>query len=175
MIGFLLRNRRFRKTAHEGQTEFVFQRWCPALDVRAPWALGAANVQKYRQTVALNLEALRRILPEADCTRLFSDPKWQHELPYHAQILAGTTPLQTRADFPLLLDSLWQGVAKAAVAAGKPVPAHPQAPTTEDIAEWDVVLCQMMDLLLEYDALARKKMASGQLVNTLWQRLRPWA
>lgn len=119
-----------------------------------------------------NIAALRRILPEEDCDRLFAEPRWQKETPYHEDLLAGVTPLHNPADLPLLLDSLEQGVAAAAKAAGADLPPVLQRPpAAADLAEWDGVLAEAMDHLLRLDALARQK-GTAAPEKSLWRRVR---
>lgn len=174
LIGFLLRNRRFRPDAHEPQVEFIFQRWCPKAGGRSPWAVSAADVHRFRPTVARNIEALRRILPAEDCDRLFAEPRWLQETFYHEELWAGMTPLDAPADLPLLLDSLQRGVAQAAQVAGdSPPPAIPRPPAGVGLADWDEVLCATMDQLLHFDARAREKMAGHHRgFYTLLHRIR---
>ena len=175
LIGFLLRNRRLRPGAHDPQTEFIFQRWCPRVEVRSPWAAGATHVHRFRPTVARNVEALRRILPEQDCDLLFAEPRWQSEKPYHAELLAGVTPLDTLAELPLLLQSLQHGLAKAAMVAGKsPPPAIPPLPPGAGLADWDEALAATMDQLLQFDRLAREKMAGNANFYNLLEQVRKW-
>lgn len=173
LIGFLLRNRRFRPHAHEPQVEFIFQRWCPNAGGRSPWAVSAADVHRFRPTVALNIAALRRVLPPKDCDRLFADPRWLQETCFHEELWAGMTPLDTPGDLPPLLDNLEQGVAQAAQVAGdSPPPAIRWPSANAGLADWDQVLAATMDQLLHYDASAREKMARGRGFYSLLHRIR---
>lgn len=167
LIGFLLRNRRFRPSPHASYVEFIVQRWCPKLNTRPAWSLGAPHVHRYRPVVAKNIAALREILSKEECDRLFSDPRWQEEKPYHSMILEGVSPLDDPTDLPLLLDSLQQGIVNA---GGTPV--HRQAPSdTTDLAAWDAVLSEAMDQLIERDRLVRRRVTSRSGIQLLVDRI----
>lgn len=151
LIGFLLRNRRFRPSAHQPATEFVFQRWCPKLDTRQPWAVGSAQVLGYRPIVRDTLAALRSILSAEDCARLFDAPRWQAEKPYHDELLAGPTPLDSHTDLPLLWHSLHAGIVRAGgQAANRPMP-----PMDATLSQWDAALSDAMDQLIICDKQVR--------------------
>ena len=152
LIGFLLRNRRFRPHAHQPATEFVFQRWCPKLTTRQPWAVGSAHVLGYRPVVHQNIQILQEILTATDCARLFAEPRWLAETPYHAELLAGLTSLDDPADLPQLLESLEQGILNAAGTAK----TRPRPPANADITAWDAVLSDAMDQLIMCDQKLRQ-------------------
>ena len=156
LIGFLLRNREFRPDAHTPLTEFVYQRWCPPLFPRKPWAVRPADVQALRPLAQRTVERLQQLLPPGDLARLFADPRWQRELPYHAEILQLPTPLHLLADLPMLWDSLTQGIAAASGHA--PAPALPAPPPPDsDHATWDAVLAVAMNTLLILDEAVRER------------------
>lgn len=153
LLGFLLRNRRFRETALGGEFEFIFQRWCPPVDGAKPlWALMPRHLRMLRDTFDTNKAALERIMsPEAyaDLTR---DPKWTHEKVYHKTLMAGPSDLENPADLAPLYASVVAGVA----AAGGTVPQTPP-PLGGDIAAWDVALGAAIDALLAADYDVRRK------------------
>ena len=152
LIGFLLRNRRFRPHAHQPAAEFVFQRWCPKLTTRQPWAVGSAHVLGYRPVVHQNIQILREILTATDCARLFAEPRWLAETPYHAELLAGLTPLDDPADLSELLDSLEQGILNV----GGTAKARPRPSAKAEIADWDAVIANAMDQLIMCDQRLRQ-------------------
>jgi len=147
LIDFLLRNRRFRPHAHQPATEFIFQRWCPKLNTRQPWAVGSAQVLGYRPIVQQNIQILKEILSSTDCARLFAEPRWLAETPYHVELLAGPAKLDDPADLPALLDCLEQGILNA---GGTPK-TRPRPTISTDIAAWDAVLADAMDQLILCD------------------------
>ncbi|WP_022704467.1 hypothetical protein [Pseudorhodobacter ferrugineus] len=155
LIGFLLRNRRFRPSAHQPATEFIFQRWCPKLAVRQPWAVGSAQVLGYRPIVRDNLAALRSILSPQDCDRLFEAPRWQAEKPYHEELLVGPTLLDDPTDLPALWDSLQAGIIRAGGAANRSMP-----PMGAPLVQWDAALCGVMDQLIACDKRVRNGVVS---------------
>lgn len=158
LIGFLLRNRRFRPDAHAPQTEFVWQRWCPApAAARRPWAVRAPDVQALRPLAVQTRDTLQRLLPPLQRARLFAtDPRWQGERPYHAEILLGPTPLHRLDDLAPLYDSLAAGIAAAAAGTAPPtLPAMP--PPGADHAVWDGVLSAGLDVLLRLDETVRQR------------------
>ena len=158
LIGFLLRNRQFRPDAHTPQTEFVYQRWCPSLFPRKPWAVRPIDVQALRPLAARTVERLQRLMPPDDLARLFADPRWQRELPYHAEILQQPTALHLLDELPMLWESLKQGIAAAAGFALPDLPAPP--PADADNAAWDAVLSVAMETLLLLDDFARQRKPS---------------
>ncbi len=173
LIGFLLRNRRFRPDGHQSETEFIFQRWCPGLPGRSPWAVSAADLRRFRPLVARTIETLRRILPAEDCNRLFAEPRWLHEEAYHDELKAGMTPLGRLADLPLLLDSLQHGVAEAArIARISPPDTIPMPPPGAGLDTWDGTLAMAMDQLVHCDRLACARMAGRSKLSGFLNRLR---
>lgn len=168
LIGFLLRNRRFRPSAHQPATEFIFQRWCTKLDTRQPWAVGSAQVLGFRPTVRDNIAALRAILPPEDCDRLFAEPRWQAEKPYHDELLSGPTPLDAVADLPALFASIQGGIANA---GGEILDCTP-VPENGDLFDWDVRLCAAMDRLIAADKQVRLRHASLSPRQKIMQRWR---
>lgn len=168
LIGFFLRNRRFRPHAHQPATEFIFQRWCPKLNTRQPWAVGSAHVLGYRPVVQQNIQFLREILTPTDCTRLFAEPRWLAETPYHAELLAGPTPLDNPMDLPPLLDSLEQGILNA----GGTVKTRPRPPMTADLAVWDAVVADAIDQLIMCDQRQRQRGPSLSFVANFLDRIR---
>lgn len=163
LIGFLLRNRSFRPNAHSPLTEFVWQRWCPSLIARKPWAVRPADVEALRPLAQDSVERLRRLLRPVDRAALFTaDPRWLSERPYHDEILLRPTPLHRLEDLPLLWESLARGLAAATAATGIRPPDLPSPPEAgSDHAAWDPVLSAGLEALVLIDAVARSQAAEA--------------
>lgn len=158
LIGFLLRNRRFRRSAHDSSVEFIFQRWCPPVPGRKPWAIGARHVHLMRKQAKRNVDAVMRVVSEAEWQDLLGDPGWVQEKPYHPAILAGPTVVDDRNELPYLHAALLQGVRNASEVAGVAVPALPDCPAASaSLEQWDSVLASLMDALLAGDLAVRQQ------------------
>lgn len=158
LIGFLLRNRRFRPSGHDSSVEFIFQRWCPPVPGAKLWAIGAPHVHLMRQEAKRNLDALMRVVTEAERQDLLCDPRWLQEEPYHPAILAGPSVLDDRSELPHLHAALRQGVQAASEAAGATVPALPDCPAENaSLEQWDSALASLMDALLAADLAVRRQ------------------
>ena len=157
LVGFMLRNRRFRETAHSAQSEFVFQRWCPVVPGKRLWGLAPQNVRLMRPVTRHARETLGRLLSEEDCRDVFADPRWTREEPYHAPIRDGRSVLNDIADLPALYDALTEGVRNASGAVGQRMPDLPDRPTGgASIEVWDVTLAKLFDHLIALDARFRR-------------------
>lgn len=171
LMGFLLRNRRFRPTPHDSASEFVYQRWCPSVPGPRLWAVRARHVLALRETAQSTLAQLRAQLPKEDLEDLLKDPRWIQEKPYHTAINAGESVLDAAEDLPALYQSLTQGFVAASQAAGQAAPVLVPAPQAgASLAAWDAVLAQHMDGLLAADSAWRAR-AMGRLPAAL-MRLR---
>ena len=158
LVGVMLRHRRLRPTGHEAAAEFVVQRWCPPVAGRRLWAVMARHVHLLRPVTRGNLDALSRIAADPAMRELCEDPRWLHEERYHAQIRAGVSPLNDRAQLAALHASLGVGLERLARAAGHVPPVLPPCPEArDDLAEWDRVLVGMIDALLEGDRALRNR------------------
>lgn len=158
LAGVLLRNRAFRPSGHQGAIEFVVQRWCPPVPGRKLWAVLSRHVQALRPVRLAALETLREVLSPQDQEDLFSDPRWTHEVFYHADILEGVTRLNDPVLFEPLYHALYEGVGAAAQAAGKSLPSLPPCPAADaDIATWDRALCPLLETLQSMDAAVRRQ------------------
>ncbi|MCR8550907.1 hypothetical protein M4578_24030 [Salipiger sp. P9] len=179
LIGFLMRNRRFRETAHDSGAEFVFQRWCPPVPGRRLWAIRWKHMYDLRETVARNRDALERIATGAEFAEICSDPRWCSEEPYHAEIEQGPSPLDDRAEMAGLYTALCAGLERASEAAGTalggPLPGCP--PEQADLERWDAVLAALMERLQQADASARRRLwtrEAGTLIRNRGRGLLPW-
>jgi hypothetical protein len=157
LIGFLLRNRRFRPSGHDSSVEFIFQRWCPPVPGPKLWAIRAPHVKRLRKEAQRNVDAVMNLVSEAERQDLLCDPKWMQEKPYHPAILAGPSVLDDRSELPHLHAALLQGVRSASEAAGLAVPALPGRPAeSASLEQWDSVLANLMDSLLAADLAVRQ-------------------
>lgn len=157
LIGFLLRNREFRPTAHKAVNEFIFQRWCPPLATRKPWALEHKDIDQLRPLVQETRAALQRLASENERHDIFADTGWGDATAYENEADLGPTPLDDRADMAALHTSLCEGVTKACDAANIPVPPLPGCPTAgASIEQWDDALRPAMESLLAADEEVRR-------------------
>ena len=158
LIGFLLRNRRFRPSGHVPMTEFVFQRWCPPVPGRRLWTIRWKHLNDLRKSVQRNLEALERIATAEEFSDICADPRWQDEEVYHAEIERGASDLEDREQLAALYRSLCEGVRRASEAgdlAVKPPPGCPAESAGLDV--WDEALVPLVEMLLVADEAARGK------------------
>jgi hypothetical protein len=157
LIGFMLRNRRFRETPHDARAEFIFQRWCPEVPGNRLWALTPPHVRSMRPVTRHSRELLAKILKPEDRTDVFADPRWTSEEPYHDAIRSGISVLDNPTDLPSLHASLGAGIAAAWAAAGRKGPDLPDAlRDTDPVAAWDGILNEMFDHLIKADARVRR-------------------
>lgn len=172
LIGFFLRNRRFRPTPHAAASEFVYQRWCPPTAEPRPWAVLARHVHRLRPHVAETRAQIAPLLDEAGRAALFADPRWTHEAPYHPAILAGPSRLHHAETLPGLDAALRAGVARVAGRRGAAIPALPAPPPPgAGVEQWDPVLAQLFEALLAQDAAWRLGPVRG-LAEALYGRFR---
>ncbi|TKW66718.1 MAG: hypothetical protein DI616_09515 [Paracoccus denitrificans] len=164
LLGFLLRNRQFRPSAHDAEAEFIFQRWCPPMKTRRPWALQRRHVEQLLPTVTANRAALQRIATEAEQADIFADAGWDVATGCQQETDQGLSPLDDRAELAMLFASLVEGVSRASRAAGITPPQPPRRPSEDsEIARWDDALRPLMHALLRADAGVRA---------ALWPRAR---
>lgn len=157
LTGFLLRNRRFRPTAHDSATEFVVQRWCRFAPGVRLWAFqprfATAVWPRLRQEAQVLLDAL----PPEMAARLSAEPGWSSLDPYWARLKAGPTRLDDTEALADLYDGIAAGVLTASRAArwhADPGPAKPT--TTAPIETWDTAIAGQLDRLLEADVRWRR-------------------
>lgn len=165
LMGFLLRNRRFRPDGHAGSVEFVVQRWCPAVSGRKLWSVLARHVHQLRPVRDQVLQALRPVLEAEDMQDLLKDEGWHHEVQYHPDIQEGVTTLDDSERLAALHLALSSGVKAAAAGAGVPVPCTATGPEDKTSVEaWDDAICPVLETLLELDAQVRRQTIPA------WQR-----
>ena len=171
LIGFLLRNRQFRSSGHDASTEFIFQRWCPPVEGRKPWAIRARHVWQLRPMVQRNRAALQRIASEAELADIFSDARWTDESRYHGALREGVSALDDRTEMAGLRESLLEGLHRACAAVGRPMPAVPDCPGEgASTREWDDMFCPLMEALLRAD-LAVREVQGGRELRGLKARM----
>jgi hypothetical protein len=171
LVGVLMRHRRLRPSGHDAATEFVVQRWCPPVEGRRLWAVMARHVHQLRPVTQENRNALRRIASDDAMRAVCDDPRWAEEKRHHAEILAGVSPLNDRAQLAELHASLAAGLARVASARAVPAPAVPPCPKAQaELADWDAVLVAMIDALLEADRKLRAKAWRQSGSKQLWPR-----
>lgn len=165
LIGFLLRNRKFRLNGHDAATEFIVQRWCPPVAGRKLWAIAPRHVHKLRPVVNHTIAVLRKTLPAKNMEELLTDPRWTSEKPYHDDILAGATKLDDPEACGPFYEALCEGARNACQAAGWSAPECPNmSGNVVTLQDWDDAISPVLETLLAADARAR------QLTVPQWQR-----
>lgn len=173
LVGVLLRHRHLRQNGHAASTEFVVQRWCPPVGGGRLWAVMARHVHLLRPVMRENLAALRRIATDDAMRAICDDPRWLDESRYHAEILAGVSPLNDPAQLAELYASLVAGILRMAEVADYPVPDIPPCPKAQDdLTEWDAVLVAMIEALLRGDSALRNRRWQGAIPAWLGLRAR---
>lgn len=158
LIGFLMRNRHFRRDWHDSKTEFVFQRWCPQPDEPKLWAVLARNVHSLRSPMKDEVQRLLALMPDTEREALLNYPGWTRERHYHPLILEGISGLNRPEAKPGLYRALCIGLEAASEAAGQKMPALPSCPAeSADVATWDEVIATLLTALIEADEAWRKR------------------
>lgn len=164
LVGFLLRNRRFRPWAHDAHAEFVVQRWCRLPPGARLWAVGPQHLDRLATTLPEEIDRLCAALAPEEAAALMADPRWRDPL---ALDLPAPPVLDDPADLAALDAALRAGLAAACAAAGQGLPALPPAAGPDaPVARQDAVLAQVFDALLQADAAAR--------LGRVGQALRRW-
>ncbi len=172
LIGFLLRNRKYRSSGHDAAVEFIFQRWCPNIDARKPWTVQARHVHRLRDTTATNLMALRQTLTTEDLDDVLQDHGWLQEKPYHAAIREGVSTLEDPDELVALYHALTRGIMNASSATQMQPPAIPECPDASvSVTQWDAVISSLLDHLLALDLRYRQ---DGELGGTIFQPVLRW-
>lgn len=154
LMGFLLRNRQYRKTANDGAIGLVVQRWCPPVDAaKRLWIIKPRHLRGLRPCIEENRAAFERLMPPEQYAKMMADPKWSREAPYHAALLDGPSDLHNLADVPALYASLVAGV----TAAGGRTQEMSAPDAGADLEAWDTALCGVCDALLDADLRVRRK------------------
>lgn len=165
LLGFLLRNRRYRADAQDRTAEEVFRRWCHVEDAPRAWAVLPRHLGSLRAATLEDLDRLLSLVPEEAADRLRAgDPRWTVSAePYEALFLRGRSPLDDPEELARLYRALVRGVGAAAKAAGKRVPPlQPVLATGASVHTWDVALAQALEHLAALDAdLRRRRWAFG--------------
>lgn len=159
LLGFLLRNRRYRADARDTRVQEVFRRWCSVADAPRPWAVLPRHLSALRAATRADLDALFALIPEeAGDTLRAQDSRWAVAAdPYEPLFLRGRTPLDDPEDLARLYRGLVQGLGAVAEAAGKPVPPlHPVLATRASVHSWDVAVSGALEHLMTLDAEARR-------------------
>lgn len=158
MIGFLMRNRRFRRGGHDAALEFVLQRWWPAgIGGGKPWAVAPHNLERLSALTRDNREALARILPEGRNAPLLTTPLWRDRIPFQPEIERGPVALHDRdalAAFSRGLDGAIS-TARERLGAGRNG-LDPIAPSEAPLAELDLHVARQVERLVRLDRAARR-------------------
>ncbi|MBC7147244.1 MAG: hypothetical protein H5U24_17860 [Thioclava marina] len=161
LVGFLLRNRQFRRTGHDAALEFIIQRWCPR-PARRAWAIAPHHLPRIATLTRENRGVLERCLPEGAVRQVLCDPLWQEDCPYLPEIETGPTPLDDRAELAQLIEALVAGCARASLANGLPLPGIPDRPRlAAPLSDWDAVATGLLQRLIALDRRARQRWAWG--------------
>lgn len=166
LTGFLLRNRRFRPTAHDSATEFVVQRWCRFAPGPRLWAFlprfATAVWPRLREAGQRMLEAL----PPEMAARLAAEPGWETLDPYWARLKAGPSRLDDTQALAALHEGLAEGLARAEAEAGLSRGAEVAKPAASaPLPDWDAAIAGLLDRLLAADRRWRRRGAVRRLIG----------
>ncbi|MEM9797178.1 MAG: hypothetical protein AAF919_11855 [Pseudomonadota bacterium] len=154
LIGFLLRNRRYRPNVHAAAVEFVIQRWCRFTALKKAWAVPDDVVAELAIAMERETEIMRHVLPEEDAEEILSTPGW-------TEIDAAQRPCTAVDDLdelPKLLDALIEGLAWCRRAIGDTADARPDTPEgNDDVAIWDATIADVVDALISADLEWRRR------------------
>lgn len=158
LIGFLLRNRRFRRDGHDAALEFVLQRWWPAGIVEAkPWAIAPYHLERLSELTRENRKALARILPDGTGAPLLASTLWQARVPFLPEIERGPVALHELDALRRFARGLEGAIetARACLGAGAAAPAFDplRAPT---LSALDSHLAGRVETLAALDRAARR-------------------
>lgn len=159
LLGFLLRNRRYRGDAADTATEEVFRRWCHVAEAPRPWAVLPRHLSEVRAATRADLDRLFALIPEAEVENLRArDPRWTVAPdPYEPLFLRGRAPLDDPEELAQLYRALVRGVGAVAKAAGKRVPPlQPVLATRASVHTWDVAVARALEHLVALDAEHRR-------------------
>ncbi|ASP23565.1 hypothetical protein ANTHELSMS3_04667 (plasmid) [Antarctobacter heliothermus] len=159
LLGFLLRNRRYRADATDIAAEEVFRRWCHVEDAPRPWAVLPRHLSALREATGGDLDRLFALIPEAEAESLRArDPRWTVSAdPYETLFLRGRAPLDDPEELAQLYRALVRGVGTVAEAAGKPVPPlQPVLATRASVHTWDVAVARALEHLVLLDTAQRR-------------------
>ncbi|KEO53534.1 hypothetical protein [Thioclava pacifica] len=165
LMGFLLRNRRFRRDGHDAALEFIVQRWCPPSERRA-WAIAPHHLSRIATLTQENRQTLEMCLPTEMVREVLADPLWQEECPYLPEIEAGPSRLDDREALAELVADLDVGCARASHATGLEPQGVPERPRrTAPLSDWDAVVADLLVRLIALDRRARRRWAWGRLLQ----------
>ena len=159
LLGFLMRNRRYRADAQDTAAEEVFRRWCDVGDAPRPWAVLPRHLAALRDATREDLDRLLALIPEDAAEGLRrDDARWTVSAdPYEALFLRGRAPLDDPEELAQLYRALVKGVGAVAEAAGKRVPPlQPVLATRASVHSWDVALAHALEHLVALDAEQRR-------------------
>lgn len=153
LIGFLMRNRRYRKTVHDSGIEFVVQRWCEVPGDTKPWAILPRHLYRIGEALDADVAKLFALLPKDEGAAIrAADPRWVSDAPYHDRFIAGPTRLDDPEELAQLYIALGRGVAQAAEATGRPMPQlQPVLGTRASVHAWDVAVARALEHLIALD------------------------
>lgn len=161
LVGFLLRNRRFRPTVHDSAVDFTFQRWC-GMPEGTPrlWALAPRHVARLRAPLGAEVDRLLALVPE-DAARaaVLARPGWRRERVYAERLAAGPSRLHVAEEQAQLHAALLAGVVTVCGALGGKPPALPPVPGLRGTshADRDAPMAEVLEALMRLDARWRKR------------------
>lgn len=161
LTGFLLRNRRFRPTAHDSAVEFVVQRWCRFAPSDKLWAFLPRFAQDIWPRLQEDQDRMMQVLPPRTAERLLAEPGWTSLDPYWARLRAGPT----RLDDPAALAALYDGIAEGARAAGALGVSRAKPRAAAPVEDWDAVIAADLDRLLAADLRWRRRGALRRMIG----------
>ena len=166
LTGFLLRNRRYRPTAHDSATEFVVQRWCRFAPTDKLWAFPPRFATEAWPRLQEDVARMMEALPPTTAERLLAEPGWTTLDPYWARLKAGPTRLDAPEGLAALYDGMAAGADKATRAArlkGGSAVGKPAASAAPEV--WDAAIAAHLDQLLAADLRWRRRGVIRRLIG----------
>ncbi|NVJ64328.1 MAG: hypothetical protein HWD84_08890, partial [Flavobacteriaceae bacterium] len=164
LVGFLLRNRRFRPTGHDSAVDFTFQRWCEMPEgTPRLWALAPRHVASLRAPLRAEVDRLLELVPKEEArVALGARPGWRDERIYAEMLNSGPSRVHVAEEQAELHAALLAGVAAVCAALGCQPPALPAFPRLRGTshADRDGPMALVLEALTGLDARWRKRQGS---------------
>lgn len=171
LIGFLLRNRRFRPNPHDAAVEFVVQRWCRFAPSERLFAFLPRHIRQIRDAVQKDVADMLEAIEPQDAALLRQDERWFRSAPYHDVLERPKPDFENREALAQLHADLHDGLRSVSRAARRRVPALTDLPAASaPVSEWDEVVAEVLEALLEADAAWRLGWVRRKLKD--WQASR---
>ena len=160
LMGFLLRNRRFRPAAHHVGVEFCFGRWCRPPGPERLWAPRPDDLKLVRSDLEAEVDRLLGAVPPADAEALRADPSWTDVDSGLERTRVG--PLDDSRSLAMLHEALRRGLEACCAAADLETPRlRPRPATAAGTAAWDEAIADALQSLIDADRIFRIQSVLG--------------